>query len=201
MSTRRLAILAFSAVAVAVVIGSSMGQSAPAPVASKICVCDVLRVLNGYQRAEDAKKDLERRAREVQTQRDEKKRAVETLRGELNALKEGSKEHEQRFNEVQRLELDLMTWAQFQQAVMEREHLKLTEEMYKEVLSAAEAAAKERSADIVLLMDPKDVKAASMDQMLEQIVRRRVLWASASIDISDAVAARLNDAYRATRPK
>ena len=56
--------------------------------------------------------------------------------------------------------------------------------------------AKDRGLELVLFKESEDAKPANLDELLQRMSRRKVLYNANSIDITDEVLTRLNEAYK-----
>ena len=167
--------------------------------AAKVATCDVIDLLNSYQRVADAKRDFDQRGRDLNAELETRQKAIEAIQSELKGLNETSKEYQQRFDEMTKLQVDLLAWKQFQEQLVKRERHRLFADMYNQALDAVEAVAKEQGADIVLLKEPRNIKSDTETELLQQISQRKVLYATGSIDLTDVVLKRLNETYKAKK--
>jgi Skp family chaperone for outer membrane proteins len=198
MTKLRLSLLIGSiALIAAAFYGSAIGQtSAPAP-ATRVAVCDVEDIYANYTRARDLVAKLNQDRDAVRAENEERGRAIDALQMELEGLKEDSQECQDRLNEIQRLTIDRQSWLQYKEAVILREHARLTSQMYEQINQAVETAAKEGGIQIVLFKQRPNLQARDTRELLEQIRSRKVLYSDPGVDITQLVLTRLNDAYRA----
>jgi len=179
---------------------ASAPASAPAAAATRVGTCDIVYVFNNFQRASDLKKEFEARGRDLQSEAEKRRKAIETLASELQGLKEGSKEFDQRLSEMQRLDIEFEAWKKLQDAQLKRDHYRLTREMYDQLLKAVDGVAKERGFDLVIFNEPREIRSSSEEELLQQIAQRKVLYADGRIDITAAVLDRANAGYKAAAP-
>lgn len=166
---------------------------------TKVAVCDVVKVFNNYNRAKDLTATLNEKRETVKAEAEKRLQAINTIGMELEELVQGSKEYERRFNEVQRLTIERTVWLQYQDALVMRDHHRLTKEMYEEIIKMVGLIAQERGVQIVLSRMSEDLQSENTPQLLQQIERRKVLYAADSVDVTDTVLKRLNEAYRASK--
>jgi len=199
MKTPRVGALLVVAAGLAVALSSSEAQAPAGAPPSHVAVCDIVDVFNNYQRAKDLTAKLNERREAIKAEADKRLKEIENRRLEMEGLKVGSKEHEQRLNEVQRLTIERQAYLQFQDALAMREHRNLTKEMYEEILAMVAAVAKERGYDLVLYRESEPLSAEGQE-IVRQIQSRKVLYASEKIDLTETVLGRLNQAYKAAKP-
>lgn len=164
--------------------------------AGTVAVCDVVVVFNEYQRAKDLTLKLNERRDALRAENEKRGKAIDVLRTELEGLKSGSKEYEQRLNEVQRLTIERTAWLQFQETLIMRDHQRLTREMYEQILKMIQTVAEQNGFLIVLQRDKESLESQTTQELVQKIASRKVLYNHASVDITDPVLARLNDQYR-----
>ena len=186
--------------ACALVFSSSSAQNAPAAGSSTaVAVCDVVQVFDNYARAKQLGSEFAERGKRLQAEDQQRVKAIENLSNELEGLMAGSKEHDQRLNEVQRLTISRKVWMQFQTELAQRDRMRLTKGMYNEIIAMVAKVAKQRGVEIVLYRKNEEQSAENMAQMLQQMELRKVIYASNNVDITDSVLLGLNAAYRAEK--
>lgn len=200
MKSKRLYLVVIAALlGGALLLGRSFAQEHVAATVtrpSRVAVCDVVQVFNNYTRAKDLSAQLNESRDKVEAEGQKRQQAIQSMQLELEGLKEGSKEYEGRFNEIQRQTIEQNAWLQYQEALVMREHHRLTREMYDEIIQRITQLAKEKSIDIVLYRMRQEFRSENTRQLLQQIENRRVLYAADSTDLTDEVLAGLNEAYR-----
>ena len=168
---------------------------------TSVAVCDIEGIFRNYDRATDLLDRLNDDRVTIKNEYEQRGKAVQALEMELDALKEGSEEYEARLQEIQRLSIESNTYLQFNESLIRRKHHRLTEEMYHEILGGITQVAQERGIDLVFYRD-EQVAQGSNDAMelLTQIRNRKVLYSRESLDITQVVLDRLNQAYRNSQP-
>jgi len=169
-------------------------------VGGPIAFCDLVLVFNNYQRAKDMTTELNERRKAIEAERTKRSKAVEALQMELQNYKKGSQQYEKTLNEVQRQSIELEAYLRFQEQLALREHRSLTEEMYKEIVTAVAQAAKRQGVSVVLQREQEQLNTDDTKAMLQQIYNRKVLYFNESLDITDAILTSLNQAYKAGKP-
>jgi len=202
-------LLAAGLLAGAVMLGSSPAQESPstssavsAPsAATTVAVCDIAQVFDNYLRGKELSAEFRDKSEKLRGEDDQRAKAISDLQGELEGLMEGSKEYEQRLSEVHRLTIERTTWRQFQTDQVDRDRLRLTRQMYDEILQAVSQVAKSKGVQVVLYHKRQDEKAENMTELLQQVELRKVLYAADSVDITDQVLQEVNKAFEASREK
>jgi len=197
MKATQIGLLLVAALAAgALVLSQSSAQPAsrPAP-ATRVAACDVVEVFNNYQRAKDLTARLEEKRKAITAENDQRKKAIDAVNMELSGLKEGSPEHEKRLGEMQRLEIERKAYLQFQEAVVMREHHRLTRDMYDQIRKVVAQVAREQGYQIVLYRERDEQPTESTPELLQLIERRKVLYCDDSVDVTAAVLGKLNQSY------
>jgi len=178
--------------------GRSSAQDRPAaPATVKVGVCDVVEVFNNYTRADDLTATLNKRRDALKAENEKRGQAIEALRLELDGLIMGSKKYEAQFSEMQRLTIERDAWMRFQEAMVMRDHHRLSRDMYDEIIKTIGEVAKQRGFHVVLHRPRADVQSKNTRELLQQIQARQVLYAADSVDLTDVVLMKLNEDYRA----
>jgi Skp family chaperone for outer membrane proteins len=160
-----------------------------------------VEIFNNYARAEDLTAQLNERRQEIQAESEKRSQAIEGLQLEMEGLREGSEEYEQRFGEIQRMLVEREAWARYQEGMLMREHHRLTKEMYEQILDTIEKVSRERGFDVVLFHPRVEITSTNTQELLEQIQGRPVLYAAQGVDLTSEVLTRLNNAYQAAQTR
>lgn len=175
-----------------------VGAQAPAAAAGPkgtVAVCDVVTVFNNYQRAKDLSAEFQERAKKLAAQDKQKFQVIQEVEKVLDALKPGSKSYEGQLQKWEKLSFERATWSRLRKQVNIREHRRLTEEMFKEILDMTEKVAKERRYELVIQKDNVELTSQTTTELLSKIAQRKCLYAAKSIDITDVVLKRVNRLY------
>ncbi len=198
-SSRIYLLVIFALVGLAALLTNAVAQPA-APVGGRIAFCDLVLVFNNYQRAKDMTTELNERRKAIEAEKNKRGKAVEALQMELQNYKKGSQQYEKTLNEVQRQSIELEAYLRFQEQLALREHRSLTEEMYKEIVTAVASAAKRQGISVVLQREQEQLNSDDTKAMLQQIYNRKVLYFNEALDITDGILRSLNQAYKAKKP-
>jgi Skp family chaperone for outer membrane proteins len=168
-----------AALGVGLLLSQSPAQPAnpPAPAATRVAVCDVVTVFNKYERALDLSLEFDERAKQINLEAENRAKKIQDLGEILQALKPGSKEHTARLGEMEKLADERAVWMKLQEMKIVRERLRLTEQMYGEILQGIEELAKQRGLGLVLNREGADLqrqpqRTAQQDRDAEVPVRR-----------------------------
>jgi len=192
-----IAILIAAVIGAGAIFQNSFAQEKPQPQATKVAVCDVVMVFKNYQKAKDLTEKLKNRLDEIKAESDKRNKAIERIKMDMDQLKAGSKEYDDRLNEMTKLTIERDAWLTFQDDLAKRENFRLTKEMYDEILKIIEHVSKDRGFDLVLFKESNDLQSRNLDELLQQMARRKVLYSSQTLDLTEEVLIRLNQEYKA----
>jgi len=169
---------------------NSTTDSSPRP---SLAVCDVVEAFNNCEQTKAARLELQKRQQAVKAANDERVKAIDAIKMEMEGLREGSEEYNKRLEELWRLSLEREGWQKAQSAMLMRSYQLAAKRIYDEILSVVEEVAKERGLDLVLFKVQEPIDLESGEDLVAQIARRQVLYSSDALDITEIVLARLND--------
>lgn len=172
-------------------------QVGPQAGPSRVAVCNIPEIFDKYIRAQQLTNELEERAKALQAEnnrRIEKMRSLQTI---AEGLGENSPERQKREEEIMQQMIEREVWRKMQEDLMMRDHLRLTEELYKDIKAAVARVAEARNIDIVLQFDPRVPEARNSQEMVQMIQARKVLYVRDPLNITDPVLQDLNERHRA----
>jgi len=186
----------------AVALKDSLAQPARATApATRVAVCDIVEVFDNYQRAKDLTAVMKEQAKRIEAEDEKRGKAIDAINMELESLKAGSPEHEKRLDEATRLTIERRAWREFQTAKNMRNHHRLTLEMYNEIRGMVARVAKEKGYHLVVHRNRSKLETQNTRELLQAIAARKVIFAAEEVDLTEAVLARLNQAFRALKSK
>ena len=127
---------------------------------------------------------------------------VKDLEAELESFQPGSDAQAAAIQKLQSAVGELKAVQEFARAKVELERARALRDTYLAIKDASRRLAERDGYDYILLDDSlpeMDLKSAS--QTMQQISARRTLWFNPSLDVTDALIKRMNDAYAAGKTK
>lgn len=187
----------------AFVAAPSPAQDKPAPTTApaaatqpaKVAVCDLLAVLRNADHGNDCKKELQDRIKRISAESDKRGEEIKKIEDGLELLKQGSKEYDAQLNKMTELSIQRQAYINLQDELAKRDTYRNTKMLYQEALDAVEKVAKEKGYQLVLFKESPNLVTTKYDELLEQMARRKVLFADSSLDITDDVLKQLNRDY------
>lgn len=201
MKNSKAALLIASAVIVGTLVLRDLpAQTKPpaateAPVSTRLAVVDVVKLFANYQRAKDLDMKMADHRRALKVEDEKRTKQIDSIDQELKELNPSSAEYEKRAGEMTRLGIERDTWMKYEESREMQERYRLTEDMYKDITKAVAEVAAKQGFHVVLNSD--DTAAETKPDIFRKIERKKVVYADPSLDITDAVLSRLNEAYKA----
>ena len=168
--------------------------------AVRLAVCDIAEVLVQYNRSKDLKEEFSSRQQVIRAEDEKRTKTAQDLARELEQLNPASEQFQKRFADLEKQQLELKNWRDWQDSSLRRWHLRMMRELYQEVVAAVAETAKERGVQVVFYQERLDLAADDIGQMLNQIARRQVIYSAPDTDMTPLVLKKLQDAYKAKNP-
>jgi Skp family chaperone for outer membrane proteins len=193
-------VLAAGAIVCVSLLATSVAQQAPGG-ATRIAVCDVAEIVDNYARVKDLNAEIQRRQQALKAEDEKRMEAARAVSMELQDLKPGSPQFEQRFQELERMRVDRKGWLELQEGILTRWHLQNMRDVYNEVVETIALVAREQGLNLVLYHESAGLtEQAGLQQLLAEIARKKVLYRDPQSDITQTVLLRLNQKYGARTP-
>lgn len=182
-------------------VASAQGGKAPPP--TRVATVNLGALIEKLQE----KAEWEIKLRSLQSQiLDEvkvRKTHLEELVTQINAMTDPAKKMEA-LEQAQLQKLETDQWASMKERELDREASLMWRQIYKHIREEAAKLAEAKGYDYVIVAEPgDDIQLAGGDsrvpltqRALDQIGRRRLLFSSATHDITDELATRMDNAYQ-----
>ncbi len=172
-------------------------QSKATTSSGKVAVLDVVQVFNDYQRQKDLTEEMNEVQGKLQEENTQRRQRIDALQAEIDRLDKEDPTFVQRARDLLAMQIEYKNWVDLKQADLTREVGVWTNRVYREICRAAEAIAKQQGYDLVLYKGKFDDNILEPDQAKEQIRNMQVIFAGGQIELTQAVADKLNADYRA----
>lgn len=177
---------------------SAQPKGARAP-STSVAVCDIIDLLDNYERAKDLIAELTADGERIQQEGEAKKKKIQEANQQLDGLKSGSPEYRKVLAKMEEDRFYLEAWMKMQGRRGMREHHRLTKMLYADIRIAIGKVAKARGIHVVLCFAHKDTPTKTSVQLAQLIESRQVIWRDDAIDVTEAVLAQLNKDYKAPK--
>jgi Skp family chaperone for outer membrane proteins len=206
MSTpRNLAAILVAAAAGAAVATTSYQAGASAhmaPAPTRVATVDLVKVVERLTERSDWEVQITALGKKIQEEFSAKRKALEEMAKQMETAPEA-----QRAGIRDRLafeQLQFEQWERIKKVEIDRERALMWQSMYRNIRNESQKLADAEGWDLVLVHDgvseiqlQRDSKTPLEQQAQEQIVRRRVLYAAKSTDVTDQLVVRMNNARTA----
>jgi Skp family chaperone for outer membrane proteins len=196
MSTRQTVFVAL-ALLFAITVGLAgvkASQALQAPPTS-VAIVDLQRVFENLKEQQQVKADLQARGEELQREREQRRKDLATLQGDLDLLQPGSPAYKAKEAELNKALIDIQVWQQFESQRLQLEERLQVENLIRKTNEAIERVAQDAGYSLVLFTNqPVNLRAGDSQQ---QINIRMVAYHSDAIDLTDQVIQRMNNEFQA----
>jgi Skp family chaperone for outer membrane proteins len=187
------------ALAVAAAVGfwhHNASAQAPSGPASKIGVVEMVRVFNECDQWKAINAQLQQQGEAHQREVSKRQEEIAAKKAELAAYHPDTPEWTKCNEEVMKLQISAQVWAGLEKNRFETLKKMWVEKNYEHVTSAVAAEAKARGLELVIVRDEIEPDTDDSSRMFAQIINRKVVYYDPRLDITDAVLARLNEAFK-----
>lgn len=198
------------AVASMIPVTRSAGQSDSAnPAATSnrdrcVAVLDIVRIFEECLRIKDLNEEMRKKMEDYRTEVNQRREAIADQKLRLGAFRVGTEEYEKQRRELLRMNIESRSWAEINEADLERQRFDWTRIIYEQAVEAAEHIARDRGYDIVMMRSdfkPDEIAEQSVQALRLAIQQRNVVYHVPDIDITNAVLERMDSEYKtAGRP-
>ena len=166
---------------------------------TRVAVVDMVKVFNNYERTKQVNQRLARRQDQMKAKRKEMIDKIEAIKAELENFQPDSKDYYERQKKLFKMTVELKTYTQVAAEDIKREFRLMTEDIYKQILSAVKDVAESTGYDLVLYLDAAKIQGDSFPALLEKIRQRKVIYSSKNIDITQTVLNYINQKYKLSK--
>lgn len=195
--------MTLSATLVALLAAAAVAPAAAAqdrPV--KVAVANVPRIFNELKETQDLEERFKQDRARLAGEEKPMVQQLEELQAEGRNYRPGSPQFEEWRQKFVKARVNHKAWAEVAKAEIDWKRKRQTREMYDKIYAAVSEYATSNQIDLVLAdhqptMSDKELEAIPGEQLVSILNQRRVIHASKSADISDAIIAALDARYKA----
>lgn len=174
----------------------NLSQLQPAVLAT----VDLERIFNQLDERDHADAELAEMANDLQKNIDAQVRRINLLEEDLEAFEQGSDKHQQTLEELSLLSLEYQADVEWSRQMIAFQRAVILRRIYSSIREFMVEEAKERGIDIVFVDDTVvELPPGDEEETTRQISARRMLYTNPSIDITDEVIRRMNEAFSRQR--
>ncbi len=167
---------------------------------TKIVVVDVARALSMCKENVERGQTQKQKATEVNAKlSDYEKRAQAIIEGLEEGFEVNSELYNRQMHEWFKVKAEAEALQNFETKKMERESRAWVDMVYKKLLAATAAVARQQGATLVVNFDNVPVQDSSIEALYNMIYNRTVLYSDPDFDITDKVIEHMDAAYAAAK--
>ncbi len=149
--------------------------------------------------AEDAR--LQAMATTIEQEAERRRNKIRALDEEFKVHPAESEKAQQIADELAMESIQYQAWIEFQRQSLEREKGLVMMKIYRSIKRSVQEMSESNGYDVVLLNDSlKELQRGPEQGVVQQISARRMLYTNPSLDITDSLLARMNNAFT-TNPR
>lgn len=178
----------------ALMVGTIMtGTQAMAAGGTKIAVCDLSTIFNNYKEAKKLNEEFKERTKKIKAETASRQTAIQQIQQTLSGLGKESKEYEKVIKQAQTKVIELQVYQKIQQQSLLRDHMRLTKKLFTNITAAVEKVAQAKGIDMVVQLESREIAAQTSQELMAQLINRKVLYNSKTINITKDVLNVLNE--------
>jgi Skp family chaperone for outer membrane proteins len=195
-SATTLAILVTAAIAWSVMTAGNMAQTTATTGGGRVAVLDIVRVFDTFEQTQVLNRKIEEYKRSISQQADQKEQQIKADRASLDAFSQGSADWHKRSQDLKRKVFEYEVWKAMETEFVSKQHKYWLERTYETIMQEVERVAQRRGIDVVISQEELKTDIGDSKALLGQILNRKVLFASQSVDLSDEVLTNINNQFR-----
>ena len=175
-------------------------KDATGPSATTVAVVDMDKLFKEFQQTKEFNDRLSTKQEKFRQEAKTKVDRIELLRAELENFNPGSKDYQQRDDQLLILATEFEAFNKLSGERLKREFREWTENIYQQLLDTVGQVAQQLGYDLVLYMDSVEIQQGDdFAAVLAKIRQRKVLYARESINITQQVLKTANDKFRTSK--
>lgn len=168
---------------------------------SKVAVCNLTQLFKDYKWAQKLNEELNARKNSINSEITARRAAIDKIAAQCKGLKPGSEQYRLKQNQIKKQVIDLEVWKRVNEEDLLQDHLRLTGEMFGKISDATKVVAEKKGLSLVLQLEPRDLRAGNTQELIAQLLNRKTLYYSESLDITGDVLRKINEDYVAQPPE
>ncbi len=177
-------------------------KDATGPSATTVAVVDMDKLFKEFQQTKELNDRLATKQEKFRQEAKAKVDQIELLRAELENFNPGSKDYQQRDDQLLTLTAEFQAFSKLADERLKREFRVWTGDIYQQLLDTVAQVAQQLGYDLVLYMDSVEIQQGDdFAAVLAKIRQRKVLYARESIDITQQVLKTADDKFGISKAK
>jgi Skp family chaperone for outer membrane proteins len=193
MKARNITLISILVLAVLLTVGhESNGKVKSSSITPKVGFVRIRTAFMGCNRNAEHQKKLSDEQKKILTELEKLSKEAEALNADLMTRKPGSSDYSRLTLEIMDKKAQLNARREFYQQQLMLKDQQWTEQLYKEILEAAEKVAKANGLDMVLAKEEIDFPTETQTELMLAIRTNSLLYSSNDFDITKEVLKQLN---------
>jgi outer membrane protein len=193
---RRIALVIALLLAATAVTARAQDSGSP-----KIAIVNPARVFAEMQETKDLKAKLEQEQAALKSEVQSRQQKVRDLQAARDLLKADSAQYQEADKAFMKEAIEFDTWSKITQAQLQGNQKQQMKILFDKIVTATQEVATARAIDLVLADQrpdlPENLAAINVEQLRGILNQRNVLHATAKVDLSQEVIAKLDEKYKA----
>ena len=161
---------------------------------SAVAVIDVQKVFNDCKEKKEIDAKITSAAEQHTTKTQERDRKISQLQSDLELLDPGSPAWAQKVADIDRKVIEKEVETNYVKLKLGRDQIVSYEGLYRNLRSACAEVGRTNGYDIILAKEPSELlRSKSLQQIVNQIGLRKVMWATEEMDITNQVIQHMNN--------
>jgi Skp family chaperone for outer membrane proteins len=187
------AALAWSLLAPATSIAQAQG---PGGQGIRIAVASTGKIFTGVKEGTDIKARIEQQRRDLGGQEASKLQKLKDMQSELELIKPDAPQYEEKIEALTQATAEFKVWGESNKAKVERYDKQQRKMLFDKITVGIAEVAKAKGIDLVIAEPPTvNLDRTSSAELMQLMVQRQVLFANASLDITNDVISLLDQQY------
>jgi len=200
MYSRRTGLIVVVAAVVVIIFAAAHAQNAMRSQPTAVAVVNWEKIYTELKEKQAVEADIQSKIDKFNEQQEKRKKNIEELRADIDLYAPDNPTFEKKQEEVDKKVVEYLTWKDYTQRKLNDERIIQIENLYRSITDAVGLVAAENGYDLVLSREGEpSFKDANLQQVLNLIALRKVLWADESVDLTDQVIQRMNNEYENIR--
>lgn len=176
--------------------GAASGQQGPSGTGG-VAVVNTTDLFNSLQMVKDLERRFEEERATVQNEANTRREKIATLQKELASgiFAADSPDYAEREAQAERSQLEAELWIRNEERRLRRKHKEYMARIYQYIEQACGDLARSEGLDLVLTDNPLDLNVPDSNALVEQILRKKIIFASPRLDLTGRVRERVNALY------
>ncbi len=181
---------------------ASAGAAGNAGAQLKLATASPSKIFAQVKETQEVKTQLQTQRDALKGQASTRRAKVEELQQQMEVLKPDSPSYQEANKQFMTAAIEYKNWGEISEAQQARTEKLQTKLLFDKITAAIAELAKERGIDLVFAEQPAmNIEKMNVDQLVQLLNQRQVLFSSSSVDLTADVVARLDARHQEQQKK